>query len=84
MLTKNIEDKILNITNLATRTTLNAKINKLKGEIPSITNLATTATPDDKITEVKGKIHNISNLAATTALRTVGNKILNVINLVNI
>ena len=52
--------------------------------LPSITNLATTATLDDKITEVKGKIHNISNLAATTALRTVGNKILNVINSVNI
>ena len=38
---KNIEDKILDITNLATTTTLNAKINEVKGEIPSITNLAT-------------------------------------------
>ena len=33
-----------NITNLATNTTLNAKINKAKGEIPDNTNLvATTA-----------------------------------------
>ena len=33
---KNIEDKIPDITNLATKTTLNAKINKVKGDIPSI------------------------------------------------
>ena len=30
------------ITNLASNTTLNAKINDVKKEIPSITNLATT------------------------------------------
>ena len=35
---KNIEDKILDITNLATNASLNAKINEVKGEIPSITN----------------------------------------------
>ena len=38
---KNIEDKTPDITNLATKTTLNAKTNEVKGEIPSITNLAT-------------------------------------------
>ena len=37
---KNIEDKIPDITNLPTITTLNAKI-KVKGEIPSIINLDT-------------------------------------------
>ena len=37
---KNIEDKIPDITNLATKTTLNAKTNEVKGEIPSITDLA--------------------------------------------
>ena len=31
--TKNIEDKISAITNLATKTTLNAKINEVKGQI---------------------------------------------------
>ena len=31
---KNIEDKIFDITSLATNTTLNAKINEVKGEIP--------------------------------------------------
>ena len=34
---KNIEDKIPDITNLATNASLNAKINEVKGEIPSIT-----------------------------------------------
>ena len=38
---KNIEDKIPDITNLATNTTLNGKINEIKKEIPSINNLAT-------------------------------------------
>ena len=46
---KNIEDKIPDLTNLATNTTLNAKRKK---EIPSITNLPTTAT----LTTVENKI----------------------------
>ena len=40
---KNIEDKIPDIINLATKAIFNAKINEVKGEIPNITNLATTA-----------------------------------------
>ena len=40
---KDIEDKIPDITNLATNASLNVKINKLKCETPSIANLATTA-----------------------------------------
>ena len=39
---KDIEDKIPDITNLATNGTLNAKINEIKNEIPSITNVATS------------------------------------------
>ena len=31
----------MNITNSATKTTLNVRINEVKGEIPNITNLAT-------------------------------------------
>ena len=46
------------ITNLAAKTTLNAKINEVKGEIPSITNLATTTA----LTAVENKIPNVSNL----------------------
>ena len=36
----NIEDKIPDTTNVATNTTLNAKINAAKNKIPSIINLA--------------------------------------------
>ena len=55
---KNIEDKILDITNLATNTTLNAKLNEVKREIPNITNLATTTA----LNAVKNKIPNVSHL----------------------
>ena len=67
------------ITNLATNTTLNAKINEVRGEIPSIAEISTAALKA-KINEVKGKIPNITNLATTTALTAVENKIPNVSN----
>ena len=51
---KNIEDKIPDITNLVTKTNLNAKTNEVKGEIPSITNLATI----NALTPVENKIPN--------------------------
>ena len=46
---KNIEDNIPDITNLATNSSLNAKINDVKGEIPNITNLASNASLNAKI-----------------------------------
>ena len=52
---KNIEDKTPDITNLATNTTLSAKINEVKNEIPSITNLVTTAFLKAKQTRLKTK-----------------------------
>ena len=55
---KNIEDKIPDISNLATKTNLNTKINEVKNEIPSITGLATTSA----LTTVENKIPSISNL----------------------
>ena len=55
---KTIEDKIPDITNLATNTTLNTKRNEIKGKILSITNLATTTA----LTTVENKIPNVSNL----------------------
>ena len=76
------EDKIPDITSLATNTTPNAKINEAKKEIPSITNLGTTPGLNAKINEVKNKIPNITNLATTTAVTSVENKISNVSNLV--
>ena len=35
---KNIEDEIPDITNLAFNTTINPKVNEVKGEIPTISN----------------------------------------------
>ena len=40
---KNIEDKILDIRILATKSNLNTKTNEVKNKIPSITGLATTS-----------------------------------------
>ena len=48
---KNIEDKIPDISNLATKNILNTKINEVKNEIPSISNLATTSA----LTSVENK-----------------------------
>ena len=52
---KNIKDKMSDVTNLATKTTLNAKINEVKGAIP---NLATTTA----LTAVENKIPDVSSL----------------------
>ena len=51
---KNIEDKIPDISNLATNASLNSKINVVKCDIPNITNLATSTA----LTAVATKIHN--------------------------
>ena len=64
---KNIENKIPDITNLATNTntntnTLNAKINDVKDEIPNINNLPTTSA----LTAVENKIHIVSYLVKKT------------------
>ena len=55
---KNIEDKIPDITTLATNASLYAEINEVKGEIPNTANLATTAA----LTASENKIANVSNL----------------------
>ena len=46
------------ISNLATKTILNTKMNKIKTEIPSISNLATISA----LTAVENKIPSVSNL----------------------
>ena len=63
---KNIEDKIPDISNLATKTNLNTKINEVKNEIPSITGLATTSA----LTAVENKIADTSNLVKKTDYNT--------------
>ena len=65
---KILKKKIPDITNLATNTILNAKINDVKNKTPTITNLAATAAVNAKINEVK-------NLATTIAPTYVENKI---------
>ena len=73
---KNNEDKILNITNLATIGTLIAKLNEVKVKMPNITNFATTTA----LTAVENKIPNVSNLVNiykdyTTKISEIENKI---------
>ena len=79
---KDIEDKISDITNVATNTTLNSKINESTNEIPSITNLVGSASLNAKINEVKNEIPSITNLATNTALTVIENKRPHVSNLV--
>ena len=62
---KDFEDKTPDITNLATNTTLNAKINEVN----------TTTAINAEIDEVKNKTPNITNLATTTTLTAVENEI---------
>ena len=76
------DDKIRDITNLTTNTTLDAKISKVKDELPGIINLATASALNAKINNVKEKIPSTTNLATTTALTAVENKVSNVSNLV--
>ena len=68
---KNIEDKIPDITNLATKASLNAKMNEVKGEIPSITNLATSSA----LTAVENQIPFVSNLVKKADYNTQINEI---------
>ena len=56
---------MLDIINLSTNTTINAKIKEIKDEIPSTTNLAITAALNAKINEVKNKIPNVTSIAVT-------------------
>ena len=55
---KNTENKVLDITILATKTTLNAKINETQGQISSISKLATATA----LAAVENKVPNVSNL----------------------
>ena len=74
---KNIEDKIPDISNLATKS--NTKINEVKNEIPSITGLATTSA----LTAVENKIPSISNLVKKTDYDTKVGEIENRMNSLN-
>ena len=59
---KNIEDKIPDITNLATNASLNTKINEVKREVRNIINLPTT----NYLTAVENKVPIVGNLIKKT------------------
>ena len=63
--------KITSITNLATTTALNAKINDVKNKFSNSTSLATTIA----LTAVENKIPNISNLVKETDYNTKNSNI---------
>ena len=63
---KNIENKIPDITKLATNSTLKAKVNVFENKILNITSLATTAA----LTAVENKIPNVSNLVKKSDYNT--------------
>ena len=67
---KNIEHKIPDISNLATKAMLNTKLNEAKTEIPSINDLATTSA----LTAVGNKIPSVSNLVKKTNYDTIINE----------
>ena len=62
---KSIENKIPDISNLATKINHNAKINEVKSEISSITGLVTTSA----LTTVGNKIPSVSNLVKKNKLQ---------------
>ena len=72
---KNIEDKIHDITKLATTAAINIKINKVKNKISSIPSLATNSYLNAKISEVKSEMLRINKLATAVALIAGENKI---------
>ena len=68
------ENKIPNISNLATKTSLSTVENK----IPDASGLVKKTDYNTKITEIENKIPGTSNLATKTALTSVENKIPNI------
>ena len=69
---KNTEEKTPDITNLTTKTTLNAKINEVKGEILRFTNLGTIILLK---TAVENKTPNVSNFVKKAYYNTKINEI---------
>ena len=69
-----IENKIADISNLATKTTLNT----LENKIPDTSGLVKKTDYNTEITKIEDKIPDVRNLATKIALNTVENKIPNV------
>ena len=69
-----MENKIPDISNLATKTALNT----IENEIPDTSSLVKKTDCNTEITKIEGKIPDVSNLATKIALTAVENKIPNV------
>ena len=65
-----IENKIPDISNLATKTALNKTV---ENKIPDTSGLVKKTDYNAKITEIEGKIPHVTNLGKKTALITVEN-----------
>ena len=70
---KLLEDKIPDITNLATNASFSAEINEVKGETFNITNSATNTA----LTAVENKIPDVINLVKKTGYNTKTDEIEN-------
>ena len=70
-----IENKIPDISNLATKTALNKTV---ENKIPDTSGLVKKTDYNAKITEIEGKIPDVTNLGKKTALITVENTTPNV------
>ena len=68
---KNIEDKIPDIPNVATKNFLNSKMNEVKAEIPSISCFGATSA----LIALQNEIPNVSNLVKKIYYDTKFNKI---------
>ena len=79
---KMLKMKYLILLTQLLKTTLNAKIDDFKHEIPSINQLTTKTNLNAKMNEVKGEIPTITNLTTKNALNAVESEIPSVSSLV--
>ena len=63
---KEVENKIPNVSNFATKSDVSNSISVVEAKIPSVANLATK----EELTAVENKIPNVSNFATTNYVET--------------
>ena len=63
---KQVENKIPNVSNFATKSDVSNSVSEVEKKIPSVANLATK----EELTAVENKIPNVSNFATTSYVET--------------
>lgn len=63
---KQVENKIPNVSNFATKSDVSNSVSEVEAKIPSVANLATK----QELTAVENKIPNVSNFATTNYVET--------------